>query len=98
MVNANIIVGERRCEAARQAGLDKIPGIYIDTRNYEEVSLVENMIRTDLTFVEEAEAIKRLMESHQYTQENVAVILSKSRVNITETLLLTKLPQIVRDE
>lgn len=92
------MAGERRCEAARKAKLDKVPAIFIDSQNYEEISLVENMLRSDLTPVEEAEALNRLMQSRHYSQKSLAKILGKSRVNVTETLSLNKLPQEMKDE
>jgi hypothetical protein len=51
-----IVTGERRCAAARMAGLTEISAIYTDSANYDEMSLVENILRSDLTAVEEAEA------------------------------------------
>ena len=55
-----IVAGERRCIAARKAGLATIPAVYTDNPRYEEISITENTIRADLTAVEEAEALDRL--------------------------------------
>jgi ParB family chromosome partitioning protein len=54
-----IVAGERRCAAAQQVGLTTIPGIFVDG-NTAEISLVENLLRHDLTAIEEAEALQRL--------------------------------------
>lgn len=93
-----IVAGERRCTAARKAGLANIPAIYVQTQNYTEISLIENMVRSDLTPVEEAEALDRLMQDHKYRQNDLAGIVSKSEAYISETLSLTKLPKEIRDE
>ena len=93
-----VVAGERRCEAARKAGLSSIPAIFIDSQNYEEISLVENMLRSDLTLVEEAEALVRLQKNHDYKQEDLARMLGKSVPTISVSLSLNKLPQAIRDE
>ena len=93
-----VIAGERRCAAARKAGLATIPAIFFDGQNPDEISLVENLLRSDLTPVEEAEAMDRIMKEHSYKQEDLARMLGKSRVIVTETLSLNRLPQAVRDE
>jgi ParB family transcriptional regulator, chromosome partitioning protein len=92
------VAGERRCAAARKAGLTTIPAIYIETPNYAAISLIENMVRADLTPVEEAEALDRLMHDHSYQQVDLARIVSKSDAYISETLSLAKLPKEIRDE
>ena len=96
--SAYVIAGERRCEAARQAGLTVIPAIFMDSPNYEEIALIENMVRTDLTAVEEAEALERLRQSRDYKQEDLARIIGKALSSISMTLSLNKLPQTIRDE
>ncbi|MCX5855591.1 MAG: ParB/RepB/Spo0J family partition protein [Deltaproteobacteria bacterium] len=93
-----IVAGERRCAAARKAGLANIPAIYVETQNYTEISLIENMVRSDLTPVEEAEALDRLMQDHKYQPNDLIRILSKSQPYISETLSLARLPKEVRDE
>jgi len=93
-----VVAGERRCAAARQAGLASIPAIFIDSQNHAEVALVENLLRQDLTAVEEAEALGRLQADHQYLQEDLMRIFGKSKATISETLSLNKLPPAIRDE
>jgi ParB family chromosome partitioning protein len=94
---AYIVSGERRYEAAKQAGLLVLPAICV-TENHAEIALVENIQRQDLTCIEEAEAVSRLMDEHQYTQEQVGDILGKSRSSIGDTLSLMRLPVEIRDE
>jgi len=92
-----VVAGERRCAAARQAGLVSVPAIFIDSRNHGELALVENLLRQDLNAVEEAEALSRLQADHQYQQEDLMRIFGKSKANISETLSLNKLPEAIRD-
>ena len=92
-----IVAGERRFAAARNAGLAAIPAIFVDG-NHAEISLVENLLRQDLTAVEEAEALKGLMDEQKYTQEQLSTIIGKATSTISEILSLNKLPQEIRDE
>jgi ParB family chromosome partitioning protein len=93
-----IVVGERRCAAARMAGLTEISATYTDSTNYDEISLVENIMRSDLTAVEEAEAMDRLMKRHNFSLDEVARKVSKSKSSVVNTLSLNKLPSEIRDE
>jgi len=92
-----VVAGERRCAAARKAGLASVPAIFIDSDNHAEIALVENLLRQDLNPIEEAEALKRLMDDHPYMQEDLARIIGKSPVTISEALSLNKLPKEIRD-
>jgi ParB family transcriptional regulator, chromosome partitioning protein len=92
------VAGERRCAAARLAGLTTIPAIFTDDPRYEEVALTENTIRADLTPVEEAEALDRLHRSRGCTQDELARFMGKTKASISQTLSLIRLPQAVRDE
>lgn len=92
-----IIAGERRWRAAKQAGLKEIPVI---VREYSEaavaeIALIENIQREDLNPVEEANAYRQLMEDHNLTQEEVAEKVSKSRAAVTNSLRLLKLDERV---
>ena len=93
-----VVAGERRCAAARMAGLVSIPAVYTESANYDELALIENILRSDLTPVEEAEALGRLMKSHAYQQDDLVRIIGKSKTNISETLSLNNLPQEVLGE
>jgi len=94
-----IIAGERRFVAASQVGLTMIPCVEleVDDRGCLEISLVENLQRRDLTPFEEAEAICRLLAEFQYTHEQVARKLGRSRTSITEILSLHRMPDAVKD-
>jgi ParB family chromosome partitioning protein len=93
-----IVTGERRCTAARMAGLTEIAVLYSDSVNYDEISLVENILRSDLTAVEEAEAMDRLMKKHSFSQDELAKKFSKTQASISGTLSLTKLPPEILDD
>ena len=92
------VAGERRCAAARKAGLSAVPAVFIDGANYAEIALVENLLRQDLNPVEEAEALQRLMDDHAYQQDQLATIIGKSQPTISESLSLNRLPKEIRDE
>jgi len=94
---AIVVAGERRVAAARKVGLTVIPGIFMDG-NAAEVALIENLQRQDLTWVEEAEALQRLMTEQKYTQEQLGGIIGKAQNTLSETLSLNKLPQEIRDD
>ena len=88
-----IIAGERRTRAARLAGLEDIPVIIRDYTDQKrmEVSLIENIQRSDLNPIEEATAYKNLMDFSSLTQEELAVRVGKNRSTVTNALRLLKL-------
>ena len=94
-----IIAGERRFQAARLAGLQRVPCIEVDVdaRGMLEISLIENLQRRDLTPFEEAAAIQRLCDQFRYTHEEIARKLGKSRTVITEALSLNRMPDDVQE-
>lgn len=94
-----IVAGERRFRAARLAGLDKVPAIIkdLDEAQVMEVALIENLQREDLNPIEEAAAIRFLMQQHDLTQEEVSRRLSKSRPAIANSLRLLSLPEPVQE-
>ncbi len=94
-----IIAGERRYQAAVQAGLRELPVVLRDVDDSEviELALVENLQRKDLTPFEEADALQGLASRCGYTHEELAKKLSRSRTSITESLTLTKIPEEVRN-
>jgi ParB family chromosome partitioning protein len=93
-----IIAGERRFRAAKEAGLTNIPCIELDVddRGCLEISLVENIQRRDLTPFEEADALAQLKEGFAYTHDEIARKLGRSRTTITETLLIATIPEKIR--
>ena len=80
------------------AGLTEISAIYTASEKYDEHSLVENIMRSDLTAVEEAEAMDRLMKKHKFTQDDLAKKFSKSKASISGTLSLNRLPAEVLND
>jgi ParB family chromosome partitioning protein len=94
-----IIAGERRYQAAKMAGLGRMPCIEVDvdSRGMLEISLIENLQRLDLTPFEEAAAIQRLCDQFRYTHDEIARKLGKSRTVITEVLSLNRLPEEVQE-
>ena len=93
-----LIAGERRLQAARMAGLATVPVVIKDASPQEvlELALVENIQRADLNPLEEAAAFQQLVEEFGLTQEQVAERVSKSRVAVTNTLRLLRLPAEVK--
>lgn len=92
-----LVAGERRWRAARMAGLTEVP-VTIREMTDEEASvfaLIENLQREDLNPVEEAQGLKSLIETYGFTQEEAAERVGKSRVAVTNTLRLLKLPDSV---
>jgi ParB family chromosome partitioning protein len=94
-----IISGERRFRAAQEAGLYEVPVIEMDVSEQEalEIALIENLQRKDLTPFEEAEGYRALAERHDYTHEEIAESIGKSRTVVTESLSLLAMPARVRD-
>lgn len=93
-----IIAGERRWRAARQAGLEDIPAMVLEAEEDEimELALIENLQRQDLNPIEEAEGYERLMKQFGLTQEQVAKRVVKSRSAVANALRLLALPTEVR--
>src|SRR5262249_37139974 len=89
-----IVAGERRYQAAIQAGLQELPVVIRDVDETEmlELALIENLQRKDLTPFEEAEALHGLAGRCGYTHEDLAQRLGKSRTSITESLALIGMP------
>ena len=90
-----IVAGERRWQAAQNAGLHEVPAVVIKADNLKslEFAIVENVQRKDLNPIEEAEGYKRLIDDFNYDQEKVAKFIGKSRAHISNCLRLLSLPQ-----
>lgn len=93
-----IVTGERRWRAARMAGISEIPVIIItaDDKKAAELALVENIQRSDLNPIEEAEGFASLIQEYGLTQEEAAKRIGKSRTVVTNALRLLSLPEKVR--
>lgn len=94
-----LVAGERRWRASRIAGLKKVPCI---VRNFDEkqnmiAAIIENMQREDLDPIEEALGIQAMTRRFNFTQEQVATSLGKSRTYITNSMRLLKLPESVQN-
>lgn len=92
-----IIAGERRWRAAKEAGLKEVPAriVVADDQRAIEIAMVENLQREDLSPIEEALGYKRLMEQFSLTQDEVAQRVSKSRPSVANSLRLLSLPDEV---
>lgn len=93
-----LIAGERRLRAAKEAGLDRVPVLIRQAGEGEsmEMALVENLQREDLNPLETAAAYQALMDSFGLTKDQLANRLGKSRAAVTNTLRLTRLPESIR--
>jgi ParB family chromosome partitioning protein len=93
-----LIVGERRLEAARLAGLRRVPVVVKEATDRQslELALIENVQRADLNPLEEASAYQRLMQDFGLTQQQVADHVGRSRVAITNILRLLALPETLK--
>lgn len=95
-----IIAGERRWRACRISKITDIPVIVKDINEKEiiEIALIENIQRENLSAIEEAEGFERLIKEFNYTQEQIAEKVSKSRSHIANLLRLNQLPQSIKDK
>jgi ParB family chromosome partitioning protein len=93
-----LIAGERRLRAAMKAGLETVPVVFkdVDSRERQEIALIENIQREDLNALEEAEAYQSLIERFSYTQEEAAKKVGKSRSAVTNALRLLKLDASIK--
>lgn len=94
-----IVAGERRYQAAKAAGLTEVPVVIreISDDDVFKLALIENLQRSDLSPLEEAQGYRQLIKEKGLTQEELAKILSKSRSAITNTLRLLDLPREVQE-
>ncbi|EPD78718.1 MULTISPECIES: ParB/RepB/Spo0J family partition protein [Atopobiaceae] len=94
-----IVAGERRYQAAKQAGLKEIPVIIREISDEEvfKLALIENLQRSNLTPIEEARGYQELIKKDGLTQEQLSKIISKSRSAITNTLRLLDLPDEIQE-
>lgn len=94
-----LIAGERRLRAARLAGLTHVPCILVETQREQSslLALVENLQRRDLDFLEEAQALKQLIDTFSLSQEECARRIGKSQSAIANKLRLLRLPPHVLD-
>lgn len=93
-----LITGERRLRASRMANLTQIPAIImdLDDQQVSEITLLENIQRSDLNSIEEANGYQALISQYNYTQEQLAKRVGKSREHIANSLRLLKLPEEIQ--
>jgi ParB family chromosome partitioning protein len=94
-----LIAGERRLEAARLAGLTSVPVLVRQASDQQrlELAIIENVQRSDLSALEQAEAYRQLAEDFDLSHEDIAARVGKSRVAVTNTLRLLKLPDVIKN-
>jgi ParB family chromosome partitioning protein len=97
--NYEIVAGERRWRAAQRAGLHEVPVVVVEVNDREafQIAIIENIQRADLNPIEEASAYQRLAEEFDYSQEEVAKTVGKSRPHVANTLRLLKLTKSVQE-
>ena len=95
-----IVAGERRWRASQRAGIHDVPVLIRELSDGEalEIALIENIQRSDLNPLEEARAYSLLLEQFNYTQQQLAESVGKSRSHIANTLRLLNLPDSVRSQ
>jgi ParB family chromosome partitioning protein len=95
-----LIMGERRLRASKEAGLSQIPAVIRETgdENMLRDALLENLHRSDLNAIEEASAYQQLLEEYGCTQDQLAEKLSRSRPQITNTIRLLRLPTSIQSK
>src|SRR5213596_1964880 len=93
-----LIAGERRWRAARQAGLARIPAMVREATDAQsiELALVENLLREDLNPIEAAQAYQKLLAEFAWTQEELAQRIGKDRTSIANCLRLLRLPEEIQ--
>ncbi len=94
-----IVAGERRWRAAQLAGLHEIPALVRELSDPEvlEIAIIENVQRSDLNPVEEAMGYQQLIDQFDYTQQQLADVIGKSRSHIANTLRLNTLPKTIQE-
>tara|TARA_B100000902_G_scaffold365411_1_gene386347 strand:+ start:183 stop:1031 length:849 start_codon:yes stop_codon:yes gene_type:complete len=92
-----IIAGERRWQAAQNAGLHEVPVVEIEADNLKslEFAIVENVQRSDLNPIEEAKGYKKLIDEFNYDQDKVSKFIGKSRAHVANCIRLLSLPEEV---
>ncbi|KXL54161.1 nucleoid occlusion protein [Anaerotignum neopropionicum] len=95
-----LVAGERRLRAAQMAGLTTIPALFVQVNDSDSAVLafIENIQRQNLSFLEEAEGYRNMMEDYGLTQEQLAAKLSKSQSAIANKLRVLKLEESVKKE
>src|ERR1700733_10895949 len=96
---SEIVAGERRWRAAQRAGLHEVPVVIIEATDEEslQLAIIENVQRSDLNPLEEAEGYRALIRDFSHSQDDVARMVGKSRSHVANTLRLQTLPDRVKE-
>jgi ParB family chromosome partitioning protein len=95
-----IVAGERRWRASQRVGIHELPVLIRELNDREtlEIALIENIQRSDLNALEEARAYRQLLEQYNYTQQQLADSIGKSRSHIANTMRLLSLPEAIQQQ
>ena len=95
-----IVAGERRWRASQRAGIHELPVLIRELNDREtlEIALIENIQRSDLNALEEARAYRQMLEQYNYTQQQLADSIGKSRSHIANTMRLLSLPEAIQQQ
>lgn len=93
-----IVAGERRWRASQRAGIHEVPIVVLDVSDREalEIAIIENVQRADLNPLEEAAGYQQLADQFNYSQNDLARVIGKSRSHVANTMRLLKLPEGVK--
>ncbi len=91
-----LVAGRRRLQAAKMAGLEKVPAIFTEG-NPLEISIIENLQRENLRPIEEAEVLARMIQQYGYTPEKLALTIGKAPEAILDSLTLNRLPKVIKE-
>lgn len=92
-----IVAGERRYQASKNIGAGDIPALLVEGK-HAEIALVENLLRQNLTPMEEAEALQQMKDEFSYSELTLSKVLCKGKSTISEILSLNRLPKGIREE
>lgn len=93
-----LIAGERRFRAAKLANISQIPALVKEKEDPLELGIIENLQREDLNPIEEAEAMQRLKEEKNYSDDDLGKVIGKARPTVTQILQLNRLPTQIKQE
>ena len=96
--NNVLVSGERRFKAFQALGKETIPAMRIDNEKYDEIALIDNLQRSDLNAVDEAEALKNLKDKYNYTEKQIGHLIGKAHQTVNDIIKLTDLSQEIRDD
>lgn len=92
-----IVAGERRYQASKNIGAEEVPALLVEGKHVE-IALVENLLRQNLTPMEEAEALQQMKDEFSYSESALSKVLCKGKSTICEILSLNRLPKEIREE